>query len=358
MKKLVLKTSIFILPFFLVFIIMEKFYTKDKGDLLRLGYIIDIVNYDSKMIFKNDYLKKLNYSKLSETEFEFPEFYDFITIGDSFSDQNQIGYQNFMVSKSKLSVLDIDKNLTKNPIQDLHYLINAGFFDKHKTKYVILQNVEREFVERGININRTEDVTLNYIKNIFNVNNKNKNSDIEIASVSKEPYFSNNFFSRDIIFFTAHNINYLHDDNAIVSQTYKVNTTKELFLNAKNNLLFFQDDLKALTFNNNKELIHNLNGELNFLSDKLAKLNIKLIVLPAPDKYSVYYDYIVDKEKYEKPILFDYLNTLKRKYIYINSKMVIKEAIKNKKDVYFYDDTHWSPIASELIASEILRICI
>ena len=66
----------------------------------------------------------------------------------------------------------------------------------------------------------------------------------------------------------------------------------------------------------------------------------------------------LDKEKYEKPILFDYLNTLKRKYIYINSKMVIKEAIKNKKDVYFYDDTHWSPIASELIASEILRICI
>jgi len=42
-----------------------------------------------------------------------------------------------------------------------------------------------------------------------------------------------------------------------------------------------------------------------------------------------------------------------KKYIWIESKEVISSNINQKKDLYFYDDTHWSPWSSKIIADEI-----
>lgn len=351
MKKLIIKTSFFVIPFFLIFVINQGFYKKDKGDLLRLGYIFETNDYDIKVLFKKYFDREIEYKQVSEINLDSVNTFDFVSIGDSFSAQGVIGYQNCLVHDSNIKLLDIDRDLYDSPIKTLHDLINGGFFDKNKTKYVILQNVERGFVERGKSVSKTDKFTIDSLKHIFINKNKLK---LE-KEHEKKP--KDQFFSKENIRFIMYNFNYLYDDNANVSQTYKVNTTNNLFSVSDNELLFFEDDIKVLGTNNDKKLIENLNVELNYLSDKLAKLNIKLVVLPSPDKYSAYYDYIVEKEKYEKPIFFDHFNTLKKKYIYINSKEILAKAIKNQKDVYFYDDTHWSPIASDLIASEILRIC-
>jgi hypothetical protein len=32
---------------------------------------------------------------------------------------------------------------------------------------------------------------------------------------------------------------------------------------------------------------------------------------------------------------------------------MLKKQMKNQKDIYFYDDTHWSPWASKIIANEL-----
>jgi hypothetical protein len=351
MKKLIIKTSFFIIPFLLLFIISQSFYKNDKGDLLRLGYIYDSNNYDFKVEYKKYFDRESYYKKVSEINLDTINSFDFVSIGDSFSSQGPIGYQNCLVYKTKIKLLDIDRDLYDSPIQGLYDLINGGFFNKNKTKYVILQNVERSFVERGKSISKTDKFTIDSLKENFIKKNKQK-SEKEPEKKSKDQ-----FFSKDNIRFFMYNFNYLYDDNANVSPTYKVNTTKRLFSVQEHKLLFFEDDTKILKSNNDKLLIENLNNELNILSDKLASLNIKLIVLPSPDKYDIYYNYIVNKEKYEKPIFFDHFNTLKKRYIYINSKNILTKAITTQKDVYFYDDTHWSPIASELIASEISHIC-
>jgi hypothetical protein len=349
MKKLITKTSFFVIPFLILFVISQSYYIKDKGDLLRLGYIYDANNYDSKVKFKKYFDRTKQYKQVSEISLDTTNTFDFVSIGDSFSAQGTIGYQNCLVYKTKIKLLDIDRDLYDSPIQGLYDLINGGFFEKNKTKYVILQNVERGFVDRGRSISKTNKFTIDSLKQIFINKDKSKK---EHDKISKDQ-----FFSKENIRFVMYNFNYLFDDNANVSPTYKVSTTKRLFSVSDHKLLFFEDDIKVLISNNDKKLIDNLNNELNILSDKLAKLNIKLIVLPSPDKYDIYYNYIVNKEKYEKPIFFDHFNTLKKNYIYINSKDILSKAISSQKDVYFYDDTHWSPIASELIASEIVRIC-
>lgn len=346
MKKLIVKTSFFVIPFLLFFIITQSFYKADKGDLLRLGYNYDTNQYDNKVIFKKFHDRKKRYKEVSELNLNTVNSFDFVSIGDSFSAQDNSGYQNCLVYQSNCKLLDIDRNLFDSPIKGLYDLINGGFFTKNKTKYVILQSVERAFVERGTVLPKTEKITIDSLKQIF----KNKTKKVTKKEESEQ------FFSKDNIRFVMYNFNYMYDDNALVSPTYKVKTTEQLFSVSDKELLFFKDDISALKFNNDKKLIENLNLELNVLSERLAQLGITLIVLPAPDKYSIYYDFIENKSKYEKPIFFDYFNSLEKKYLCINAKEVLAKAVKNKKDIYFYDDTHWSPFASELIASEILRI--
>jgi hypothetical protein len=85
---------------------------------------------------------------------------------------------------------------------------------------------------------------------------------------------------------------------------------------------------------------------------------VKLIVLPSPDKFDLYYDYIINKDEYPKPLFFEQIKIINKDYIYLNSKEILSEAINNKKDIYFYDDTHWSPWASQIIANEIAEIVL
>ena len=347
MKRLIIKTSFFVIPFLLLFVITQSFYKKDNGDLLRLGCIYDTSGYDRNITFKKYFDREKRYNQVSEINLDSINTYDFVSIGDSFSAQSSVGYQNCMLYQSNIKLLDIDRHLYESPIKALHDLINGGFFAKNKTKYVILQHVERGFVGGGMSVEKTDKITIDILKQI--IIDKSKK---ELPEKTKA-----HFFSKENIRFLMYNFNYLYDDNALVSQTYNVKTTKELFCVPGNKLLFFGDDMSALKNNNDTKLIENLNTELNVLSDKLIELNIKLVVLPSPDKYGIYYDYIVNKEKYKKPIFLDYLASQKKRYLYINSKQILSEAIKTEKDVYFYDDTHWSPIAAELIASQILRIC-
>ena len=40
-------------------------------------------------------------------------------------------------------------------------------------------------------------------------------------------------------------------------------------------------------------------------------------------------------------------------HIYIDAKEILASKIKYEQDIYFYDDTHWSPVASKIIADNI-----
>ncbi|MCB6089424.1 hypothetical protein [Flavobacterium psychrophilum] len=66
MKKFLYKTAVFVVPFLLIFLLSFKYYTDTKGDLLRLGFIADIYNYDFNKVFKKEMARKINYTVFSE----------------------------------------------------------------------------------------------------------------------------------------------------------------------------------------------------------------------------------------------------------------------------------------------------
>lgn len=81
-----------------------------------------------------------------------------------------------------------------------------------------------------------------------------------------------------------------------------------------------------------------------------------MIVLICPNKYDLYYNYITQNGECPKPLFFTYWNNVHKHYIEIESMKILSDAVKTQKDVYFYDDTHWSPVSSQSIAKNIMEV--
>jgi hypothetical protein len=337
MKNFLSKVSLFILPFFILFSITSILYSESESpDLLRLGYIPNVYkNYSYDISFP----KIEKYVKLSESK---SKKYKILTIGDSFSEQGTLGYKNFLAQDSEL--LHIDQYISENPIQTLFKLTKGDFFKHYKIQYVILQNVERHLID---NIETIDTTSCLNVKQLDSLISNHKHS----KATSKYE-----FFSRTTVEFPLYYLpRYLLCENFLSNEqvyNYKLNKN-DLFSNNADDLLFFNLDVVKTIKNNDLTNCQRLNALLNKLSAELNENNIKLIFLPAPDKYDFYYSFIEEKKKMPEPLFFELFKNLKKEYLYIDAKSVLQSHISVNKDLYYYDDTHWSPIAAKIIAEKI-----
>jgi len=346
MRKFIFKTTTFSIPFFILYSIVIFGYKIDEGDLLRLGYIFDISNY--RKIFKKEITDdNIYYSRISEINLNKKQTYKYVVFGDSFSEKipsNGYSYTNYLAKDN--NVLLCDRFLSRNPIQSLVSFINGNIFDELNIEYLILESVERSFVARGkINFQKTTN-----IETLTELIKKQKNKSID------KPSSKIFFLPSTVESFISLNIQYLFYDNPNSSPVYKVNTTKELFSDKNNTLLFYKDDINAIELNNKYSKVLELDITLNKISELLRKKGIKLIVIPCADKYDTYWEYINNKTIYKEPLFFNIMDTLPKTYIYLNSKRVLKKIITKEKDLYFYDDTHWSPKGMKIIANKIINM--
>jgi hypothetical protein len=343
MKKLILRTSIFILPFATLLLTNKLFYKKTQGDLIRLG----LMYYDNpitKNSVNNHYKLPKSYSLLSEIDLTIKNKYKIITIGDSFS-EGDLSYKNFIANKG-ISTLHIDRFISgENPIQTLIELINSNFFEHVSADYIILQTVEREFIRRTKRINFKKTINLNKINNPTK-----KKSGININT---EP----SIFNSDIFKIPLVNIQYLYKANPSHSKVYKYKSTSEnLFSNGYSELLFFYDDINTLNEKNDPKKITQGIKVLEKINDLLEVHNIKLITLISPDKYDLYYPFIKNKYNLKKPLFFQFYESAQKKHLNINSYNILTKKINSERDIYHYGDTHWTPKAAKIIAGEIYNI--
>lgn len=338
MKYFTLKTCLFIIPFIFIYFWNITMYDVNGNDLIRLGYIPDFYKEtkqklyqknEQKCFFDNFYTDKIKNA------------YDVLILGDSFSEENH-SFSN-KIAKNK-NVLLLDGREIHNPYQRLIYLINSDFFKNTRIKTVILESVERSAVER---------TTLLNLKAKFKFETKiikQKNN----ISVPKH-----NFFSNQSIKFSFNSFKYFISTESYFNESvYMFKINSNLFTHYKgNSLLVVNEDITNLKYNNNIELVRKTNKYINVMQSKLSVYNIKLILLICPDKYDIYYKYIENKKRYIKPTFFDYLIPLQKEYILVNSKKIIEKELQyDKKDLYYYDDTHWSPITVKIISDSLLNL--
>lgn len=341
-KKLVFRILILFVPFLISLPIYWFNYETPGGDLSRVGRISvdsdyhDIIR-EQYEIFDNLY-----------TEWHpgiVSGYYDVITIGDSFSMRGKYGYQNFMSNYDKnLKVLNISNHYLKstNPLQEIVNLLNGDFFDNIHADFIIL-----EAVERTLNI-RAEDINIQSKLNIKDIKEVNLYSELSsLEKVVGEIYDAN--------YYSLTNLLYNFDDNAFFSEVHLFESNRKLF-QFFDGVLIFSDDIRYLKHKNNLDSIINLNDFLNELNDLVQLKDMKLIFLPAPDKYTIYQDYFVTND-YIRSDFFPLLNSLEKNYLYVDTYSLLLNQIENNLlDIYYYDDTHWSPVGSKIVAEELLRM--
>ncbi len=346
MKKYLYKTAWFIVPIALIVSFTEMFYYNGKGDMIRMAFLADTFNYNSDSIYKKDFAQPRKFTLLSGLDLTKKHKFKVMVIGDSFSDKNQVSYYNYLSDAD--SVLQVDRYINDNPLETLQGFLNAGLFNTISADYIILQSVEREIVKRR-DFDSNKLINADTIQKRV-ISNKGAAEKKEAEENAKDELFSNKSLK-----FARNNILYLFDDNAFYSDTYKVATTKSLFDTDKNILLFYKDDIKRYDENANLKNIEALNTQLNALSDKVkSQASAKLIVLVAPDKLGLYHDHIKNKEKYKYSGFTKNFDALPKNYIYIPAGKILGDAVKaGEKDIYLFDDSHWSPIAARKIANAI-----
>ncbi len=300
------------------------------GDLARMSYQVDMI-VEKKLQYT--LAKSFLYDKTYKNQ-----KIDLITIGDSFSHGGGAGlnpyYQDYLASKYDINILNI------NPIDSVHFietvalLNNKNFLQKTGTKYVLIQSVERILTDRfakKINL-KVDDQNITISKKVFN------NIHLPVTIISTANY--------KIPFYT---FAYHFKENA-QKNIYKLKMKKKLFSLSSNNILIFRDDIRNIPLFTELN-IKQLNTNLNKLAHMLQKQNIKLIFMPTPDKYDLYYKYL-SNNKHQKNPFFDLIRPLKKDYIFIDTKKILEPYIdKGTKDIYHIDDTHWSHNASEAIAN-------
>lgn len=313
------------------------------GDLARMSYKFDLITPRENSMNMNK--EHISFNKYKGEEV------DVITIGDSFSNgggggQNRY-YQDYITSYSNLKVLNIlNISNTKNYLETLVILINSGFIDKVKPKYIIIESVQRNTYENlGFGqIDLTKNIDENIIEKIRST------KDIYNSKKQDNLTFINNLNYNVLLY----NLKFKINGYGKQEKYYIEKLNKDFFSSSiKDELIFFQDDIKNLKYET-KENLNVLNDNLNKVSELLNTREIRLYYMPVVDKFNLYREYLLNNSKYPNSDFFEYLRSLDKKYALIDTKDIFLESLKNdEKDLYYSDDTHWSYKASEVIVKNL-----
>ncbi|HOI72887.1 MAG TPA: hypothetical protein PLO63_01960 [Syntrophales bacterium] len=309
------------------------------GDLARIGYITEVL------------VPKRFHVDLPRRHFDYRlwkgERVDVLTVGDSFSFGGGRGrnafYQDYIASLQGLSVLNIPI-YREDPVQTVIYLLNNGWLDGVGPRWVLIETVERACIgsfAREMDftaVEPMEKIDRDYRRRVY---------DYETTLPAVGFVNDGNFK------YVLYRLFYHLSDRAFFSKVCRVKTDRTLFSAGDGRtLLFGVFDLLDLP-KSNEATVGKLNENLNRLSAMLKERNIRLMFMPAPDKYNLYREYLAEK-KYPESRFFELLRKQPKDYGFIDTKRILGEELKKGTvDLYHPDDSHWTWRASERIFREV-----
>ena len=331
MKRFLIKLSYTLLPLWvivvtLVFYVSLYVIPNASGDIGRLALIP----------FGKEYPEYIKKGMVKDTLFQTAYCNsdldsintDVLTIGDSFSQQMNGGYQNYL-SLRGLRVVNMNRELYHSPLQYTYSLLTNDVIDSTKTRFIIVEQVERELEKSiiGFDTNKVKDST--------KVSKKVTKSEIEIFSLSR---------TRDYVLYRL----------GIENPIYQAKLDRGYFTCDKADELFFyhEDVENNMSIGKNNE--NKLKEICEILLDKAKEKGITLILLIAVDKYDLYQKHILNNPFPVKTVNEDLDRILGKRSSIVLSKHILEPLVeKGIKDVFKCNDTHWSYIASRIIADSL-----
>jgi hypothetical protein len=349
---------LFILFNFITYkVIVEEFVSnKDyfTGDIARLDYVKGFETYRPKYesTLPNKHIEAYKIPGLIK-EMKSIEV-DVITIGDSFFHGGGYGknpyFQDYLVGDSKLTVLDIPKLRPYNNFETVVGLIDNGFFNKVKPKYLIIGGLWTGFKEEFSSKLRS-DIDID-IGEYFNyIENK--------QYVQKFPEYG--FINTGNVMFFLKNLDRYLNLDLVHKNSFQVELDRSLFSLDHNKLLYYYKSKNDFNFSPEERLnlVKKMNSNFEILSQKMGNLGVKLIVLPIPSKLTLYNKFIQDEdEKFEEHNFIETFiqSNVTKMYAVLNTRVILDDMLKsNIKDVWYGDDTHWSFRASKKVSNSIIN---
>jgi hypothetical protein len=315
------------------------------GDLARLGFVSGIKKV------------RTTYDDLPVRHLEMKDFHggsvDMVTIGDSFSIGGGEGrnkyYQDYIASLNGMRVLNIPTYKFETmimgamPASTLMALYHAGWLDRIKPRYLLLESVERYTIQRLVT---------------------HFDLDITVKQEALERYYRTVSFggplNQEISFINEGNFKFLYyslmyqlSEHAFRRLVVKTRLKKPMFIGTQGDLLLFHcDDIQQSPLAT-RQNIRKANDNLNILARLLKQKGITLIFMPVVDKLNLYRPFLKN-DAYPRSIFFEELRTLPKEYLFIDTKAILTKAIEEGElDLFHQDDTHWTWKASQRIFSSV-----
>ena len=327
MKKFLIKLSYTVLPVFVILLGLETYVSlyvvpKATGDLGHLAYI----PFDCQDA-SDDEGEVLLYKDVHSLEELKRIHVNVLNIGDSFSRQGVCGYQNYL-TKQGVSVANCYSKLYDNPIQYAYHLLNERIIDSTHVDVIIVEIGERDIVRK---------------MESFSVDKKEKPIPQSNEIVSNKWSLLR---ARDFLVYRLG-----------LKKPVRVVDLNNDFFDSKDprQLYFYYADLEEMSVE--EPFKHKIKEVFDLMLNLANEKGIGFLLMIPVDKYDLYQDYIVDNP-YPHPktinedvreILGDTANLMLCKY-YLKPMLE-----KGEKDVFLFDDSHWSSKAAKVVGEELGR---
>ena len=344
MKKFLTKISYTVLPVWLLLVGMAVYLwaTNDNsGDLMRLGLIDGGPEYTDS-IMGTDVLQDVLYESQNNDSLLRLDTCDVVVIGDSFSHGGGVGKQgdfvNYLAHDSgrRVVVFTPGDNPQASPVQMAFDALNLGVIDSTNVRNLVVQEVERylvgrhsEFADNHTALPRPQEAK--------------ESSAADNAPQDVSPLLR----VKDYFFY------HLFGKNPI----YTARLSRPLFGGKEPDMLYFyNDDVKMgldVTADQQMALVYSYDRLISLAREK----GVNLVIVVACDKYDMYQDFIIDNPYPVKTLNEDIerwmAHDLDR---FVMAKRALHPLVaQGVKDVYLFNDTHWSPASSRIIAREVIN---
>ena len=326
-----IKLSYTVLPVFLLLFGLVAYVTlyispRTTGDLGHLAYI----PFDCQEDAPGE-MEELLFEDVRQTDSLRNIHVDVLTVGDSFSRMGKLGYQNYLAAQG-VSVVNCKRELYDNPFQYAYNILDRGLVDSANISVLVVQVGERDLVIRS------EE---------FDVNK------VDIRELGSKSPSNGGGSANDWSLLRARDFLMYRLDK---SPVYKVTLDKDYFNSKEPRSLYFYCADITNGVNIGDASRQKIQEVYQILTRKANERGIALLLMIPVDKYDMYQDHIVDNPYPRKT----YIEEAREIFGDTPNVLLCKDLLtplieKGEKDVFLFDDSHWSIKAAEIVGKELSK---
>ena len=341
MKKFLIQISYTVLPVWLLLVGLATYLwvTDDNsGDLMRLGLIDSAPEYSDSI--RETLLPEVYYTGLDNDSLLRLDTCDVLVIGDSFSHGGGMGkqgdYVNYLAhdSSRRVVVFTPSDPTLSSPMQVAYDILNLGCIDSTHVKNLVIEEVERYLVDRHCG----------FVTTHTSIPRPVEAAEEDAAAPADAPGPLQRV--KDFVFY------HLFGANPI----YTVRLSQPAFSSSEPDKLYFYNEDVQLGFGVTAEQQRKVVDCYDKVIALAREKGVNLVLVVACDKYDMYQDYIIGNPYPAKTLNEDIGQWMAPELDrFVFAKRVLHPLVEQGvKDVYLFNDTHWSPSSSRIIAGEVI----